>query len=113
MPPVFFVPQAMAMPPLFSCCCQLYLVFRAEPVANKAFVDLLLLVTLFMFQRLRPTNRVIAIKIIVDHFLFLLFARILFSSSGMSAMFAQKFSTKRFFSSRGNRFLYLPRNVIL
>lgn len=50
----YFVPQAMAMHPLFSCCCPLYLVFRAEPVAYKAFVDLLLLVTLFVFQRLRP-----------------------------------------------------------
>ena len=112
MPPVFFVPQAMAMPPLFSCCCQLYLVFRAEPVANKAFVDLLLLVTLFMFQRLRPTNRVIAIKIIVDHFLFLLFARILFSSSGMSAMFSQKMLTKYFLSAGLTRRLFLPRNVM-
>lgn len=113
LPPVFFVPQAMAMPPLFSCCCPLYLVFRAIAVAYKAFVDLLFLVTLFVFQRLRPFNRAVAIKNIVDHFIFLLFARILFSSSGMSAMFAQKFSTKRFLSSRGNRFLYLPRNVIL
>ena len=69
MPPVFFVPQAMAMPPLFSCCCWLYLVFRAESVAYKAFVDLLLLVTLFVFQRLRPINRVIAkmIKDVFDH----------------------------------------------
>ena len=67
MPPVFFVPQAMVMPPLFSCCCPLYLVFRAEPVAYKAFVDLLLLVTLFVFQRLRPINRVIA-KMIKDFF---------------------------------------------
>lgn len=67
MPPVFFVPQAMAMPPLFSCCCPLYLVFRAIPVAYKAFVDLLLLVTLFVFQRLRPFNRAVA-KMIKDVF---------------------------------------------
>ena len=70
MPPVFFVPQAMAMPPLFSSCCPLYLVFRAESVAYKAFVDLLLLVTLFVFQRLRPINRVFSkmIKDVFDHF---------------------------------------------
>ena len=113
LPPVFFVPQAMAMPPLFSCCCPLYLVFRAIPVAYKAVVDLLLLVTLFVFQRLSPTNRVIAIKNIVDHFLFLLFARILLSTSGMSAMFSQKMLTKYFLSLGFTRRLFLPRNVIL
>ena len=57
----------MAMPPLFSCCCPLYLVFREEPVAYKAFVYLLLLVTLFVFQRLRPINMVVA-KMIKDVF---------------------------------------------
>ena len=112
LPPVFFVPQAMAMPPLFSCC-PLYLVFRAEPVAYKAFVDLLLLVTLFVFQRLRPFNRAVAIKNIVDHFLFLLFARILLSTSGISAMFSQKMLTKYFLSAGLTRRLFLPRNVIL
>ena len=113
MPPVFFVPQAMAMPPLFSSCCPLYLVFRAESVAYKAFVDLLLLVTLFVFQRLRPFNRAVAIKNIIDHFLFLLFARILLSTSGISAMFSQKMLTKYFLSSGFTRRLFLPRNVIL
>jgi hypothetical protein len=41
----------------------------AESVAYKAFVDLLLLVTLFVFQRLRPINRVIAKmnKDVFDH----------------------------------------------
>ena len=115
LPPVFFVPQAMAMPPLFSCCCLLYLIFRAIAVTYKAFVDLLLLVTLFVFQRLRPINRVIAkmIKDLFDHFLFLLFARILLSTSGISAMFSQKMLTKYFLSAGFTRRLFLPRNVIL
>ena len=94
----------------------LYLVFRAEPVAYKAFVDLHLLVTLFVFQRLRPINRVIAkmIKDLFDHFLFLLFARILISTSGIRAMFSQKMLTKYFLTLAGfMRRLFLPRNVIL